>query len=99
MSDQLEISKRLRAMASGLITLAEELETELNPALSRPIDDLELSVRSYHVIRDLGAKTVADLIEFTPAALLRQRNCGRKSLKEIELVLAEIGLQLKDSGQ
>jgi DNA-directed RNA polymerase alpha subunit len=64
---------------------------------SRLITRLKLSVRSDNSLRNYGIKTVGELCEKTEADLLRYKNFGRKSLKEIKELLAEMGLSLKNS--
>lgn len=62
--------------------------------LSKSIDELELSIRSVNCLRSANIKTVADLVQRTEQDLLKIKNFGRKSLNEIEDILAEMGLQL-----
>lgn len=60
-----------------------------------PIADLDLSVRAYHCLhRNAGILTVGDLVHRTEQDLLRLKNLGRKTLKEIRLSLADRGLAL-----
>ena len=64
--------------------------------LDQKIDDLEVSVRVYNCLKSLlgtNAK-LRDLVSVTPEELLREPNFGKKSLKELEEALAEIGLAL-----
>lgn len=64
--------------------------------LDQKIDDLELSVRACNCLKNLlgGQARVRDLVSITPEELLREPNFGKKSLKELEEVLAEMGLAL-----
>jgi DNA-directed RNA polymerase alpha subunit len=64
--------------------------------LMRSVDALELCTRSANSIENarMGIRTVYDLVQKTPKDLLRVRNFGRKSLQEIEGVLASMGLRL-----
>ena len=51
------------------------------------IDELEVSVRLYNVLRSLGLTVLGELSSFTPADILRVKNCGKKTLHELmELV-------------
>lgn len=59
-------------------------EEEVDPLLSRPIRDLELSVRSENCLLRAGIRTIGDLIQYTREDLLKIRNLGKISLKEIE---------------
>lgn len=64
--------------------------------LMRSVDALELSTRSANGIENMrmGIRTVYDLVQKTPKELLRGKNFGKKSLLEIEGVLASMGLRL-----
>lgn len=63
----------------------------------KPAAELELSVRSSNCLKNANIQTIGDLCNKTEADLLKSRNFGRKSLKEIKEVLAEMGLSLKGS--
>ncbi len=62
--------------------------------LSRPVSELELSVRSRRCLQRLNVQTLGDLIQKTEAELLATRNFGQTSLEEIKSRLAELGLSL-----
>ena len=66
--------------------------------LQEDIDALELSVRSYHCLQDMGIQTLGQLTGVTEKQLLRTRNLGKKSLKEIKEHLARFDLHLKEQG-
>lgn len=59
-----------------------------------PVEDLELSVRTANCLQNLGVRTVGELIMFTEEELLKTKNFGRKSLKEINELLADMGLRI-----
>ncbi|GIX22346.1 MAG: DNA-directed RNA polymerase subunit alpha [Gammaproteobacteria bacterium] len=67
---------------------------EIDPILLRPIDDLELTVRSANCLKAENIYYVGDLIQKTEVELLRTPNLGKKSLTEIKDVLANHGLSL-----
>ena len=69
-------------------------EEEVDPLLSRPIRDLELSVRSENCLLRAGIRTIGDLIQYTREDLLKIRNLGKISLKEIEEKLGAFDLTL-----
>lgn len=69
-------------------------EQELEHKLSTPITELELSVRAANCINAAGIKSICDLVQKTEAEMLKYRNFGKKSLTEIKLKLAEMGLSL-----
>lgn len=73
----------------------EQPETpEIDPILLRPVDDLELTVRSANCLKVENIFYIGDLIQRTEAELLRTPNLGRKSLNEIKEVLAARNLTL-----
>jgi DNA-directed RNA polymerase subunit alpha len=71
-----------------------ETEAEIDPVLLRPVDDLELTVRSANCLKAEGIYYVGDLIQRTEVELLKTPNLGKKSLTEIKDVLASRGLSL-----
>lgn len=70
-----------------------ETETEnKNSKMEKTIEDLDLSVRSYNCLRRAGINTVADLIAKSEEDMMKVRNLGRKSLKEIKEKLEQLNL-------
>ena len=67
---------------------------EIDPILLRPVDDLELTVRSANCLKAESIYYVGDLIQRTEVELLKTPNLGKKSLTEIKDVLASNGLSL-----
>jgi len=65
-----------------------------NENLFRSVDELELSVRSANCLQNANIKTIGDLVQKTEGEMLKTKNFGRKSLKEIKEILAEMGLSL-----
>ncbi|MGN7724466.1 DNA-directed RNA polymerase subunit alpha [Luteimonas sp. 22616] len=68
--------------------------TGVDPILLRPIDDLELTVRSANCLKAESIYYIGDLIQKTEVELLKTPNLGKKSLTEIKEVLAQRGLSL-----
>jgi DNA-directed RNA polymerase subunit alpha len=66
----------------------------VDPVLLRPIDDLELTVRSANCLKAENIYYIGDLIQRTEVELLKTPNLGKKSLTEIKEVLAQRGLSL-----
>lgn len=66
----------------------------VDPVLLRPIDDLELTVRSANCLKAESIYYIGDLIQKTEVELLKTPNLGKKSLTEIKEVLAQRGLAL-----
>jgi DNA-directed RNA polymerase subunit alpha len=67
---------------------------QVDPVLLRPVDDLELTVRSANCLKAENIYYIGDLIQRTETELLKTPNLGRKSLNEIKEVLASRGLSL-----
>lgn len=67
---------------------------QIDPVLMRPVDDLELTVRSANCLKAENIYYIGDLIQRTENELLKTPNLGRKSLNEIKEVLAARGLTL-----
>lgn len=72
----------------------DEVEPEIDPILVRPVDDLELTVRSANCLKAEKIYYIGDLIQRTEVELLRTPNLGKKSLTEIKDVLGTHGLSL-----
>ncbi|MBI4733237.1 MAG: DNA-directed RNA polymerase subunit alpha [Rubrobacteridae bacterium] len=69
---------------------------ERDRMLDAPIEDLELSVRSYNCLKREGVNTVQQLIEQSEQDLMKVRNFGAKSIEEVKEKLVSLGLSLKD---
>ena len=79
----------------GLPAQVEEKKaSQIDPVLLRPVDDLELTVRSANCLKAENIYYIGDLIQRTETELLKTPNLGRKSLNEIKEVLASRGLTL-----
>ena len=74
--------------------VVEEKEDAVDPILIRPVDDLELTVRSANCLKAENIYYIGDLIQRTEVELLKTPNLGKKSLTEIKDVLASRGLAL-----
>jgi DNA-directed RNA polymerase subunit alpha len=77
------------------LQLGPEPEEGVRADLMMPIEDMELSVRSYNCLKRAGVMTVGDLIEKNEDDLMAIRNFGQKSIEEVKQKLAEMGLSLK----
>jgi len=75
----------------------ETIDMEDSPILDKKVEELELTVRSYHCLMRAEIKTVRDLINKTEAEIMKVRNLGNKSLVEIKNKLQELGLSLKNN--
>ncbi|WP_457576734.1 DNA-directed RNA polymerase subunit alpha [Desulfomarina sp.] len=72
---------------------SREVEPD-NPYLDKPVEDLELSVRSANCLKNADIHFIGDLAQKTDQEMLKTKNFGRKSLNEIKALLAEMDLTL-----
>ena len=89
--EQLSVFADLKGMPA---LIEEKKATQIDPVLLRPVDDLELTVRSANCLKAENIYYIGDLIQRTETELLKTPNLGRKSLNEIKEVLASRGLTL-----
>jgi len=96
-------AKILKDQVQIFINFDEEVEPEevheektepLNENLYRTVDELELSVRSANCLQNANIRYIGELVQKTEAEMLKTKNFGRKSLKEIKEILADMGLSL-----
>lgn len=80
--------------AEESVEMAANNEPEIDPILLRPVDDLELTVRSANCLKAESIYYIGDLIQRTEVELLKTPNLGKKSLTEIKEVLVSRGLSL-----
>ncbi|MCW5588906.1 MAG: DNA-directed RNA polymerase subunit alpha [Legionellales bacterium] len=81
-------------LESNVEQTAESKEQEIDPILLRPVDDLELTVRSANCLKAENIYYIGDLVQRSEVELLKTPNLGKKSLTEIKDVLASKGLSL-----
>jgi DNA-directed RNA polymerase subunit alpha len=74
--------------------VVDEAQDRMVENLSRPVDELELSVRSANCLKNSNIRYIYELVEKTEAEMLKTKNFGRKSLNEIKEILAGMGLSL-----
>ena len=91
LSDQLSVFGDFTHRDRGA---AKPVASGVDPVLLRPIDDLELTVRSANCLKAESIYYIGDLIQKTEVELLKTPNLGKKSLTEIKEVLAQRGLSL-----
>ena len=91
--DQLSVFVDLKEGTSAESPM-REAEPPIDPILVRPVDDLELTVRSANCLKAENIFLIGDLIQRTEVELLKTPNLGKKSLTEIKDVLATRGLSL-----
>jgi DNA-directed RNA polymerase subunit alpha len=89
--EQLTVFADLKGLPA---TVEEKKASQIDPVLLRPVDDLELTVRSANCLKAENIYYIGDLIQRSETELLKTPNLGRKSLNEIKEVLASRGLTL-----
>jgi len=89
--------RELNVDAEGIDIGPSPSDAALAADLALPIEDLNLTVRSYNCLKREGIHTVGELVARSEADLLDIRNFGQKSIEEVKTKLAEMGLSLKDS--
>ncbi|MFN0251334.1 MAG: DNA-directed RNA polymerase subunit alpha [Kofleriaceae bacterium] len=94
LKEQLNLFINFEEMAEPVEAPRDEAAEKLNENLWRTVDELELSVRSANCLQNANIKYIGELVQKTESEMLKTKNFGRKSLKEIKELLAEMGLQL-----
>jgi DNA-directed RNA polymerase subunit alpha len=92
MTGHLELFVDLSEAARNTQVMIEKEESKKGKVLEMPIEDLELSVRSYNCLKRAGISTVEDLANRTEADMMKVRNLGRKSFEEVTNKLHSLGL-------
>ena len=72
----------------------DEKKLKMITNLSKSVEELELSVRSYNCLKNANIQTISELVQKGDGEMLKTRNFGRKSLNEIKEILEEMGLHL-----
>lgn len=91
------LAERLNSNAEGIELSELPQDTEVEKLLAKPIDELEFSVRSFNCLKRQQINTVGELAECNETDLLDIRNFGNKSIIEVKVKLAKLGLRLKDA--
>ena len=91
------LARELNTAAEGIEIGPAPVDAVLSSELSIPVEDLDLSVRSYNCLKREGINTVSELVALSETQLMNIRNFGQKSVDEVRDKLIEMGLSLKDS--
>jgi DNA-directed RNA polymerase subunit alpha len=92
--EQLAFFAQIDVNPNDIVIAQAPRQTPFDPILLRPVDELELTVRSANCLKAENIYYIGDLIQRTETELLKTPNLGRKSLNEIKEVLASRGLTL-----
>lgn len=95
MTGHLELFIDLSETAKNTQVMIEKEETQKEKVLEMPIEELELSVRSYNCLKRASISTVEDLTNKTQDEMMKVRNLGKKSLDEVTNKLIALGLNFK----
>src|SRR5690606_2833045 len=91
------LARELNVEAEGIEIGPSPTDAALAADLALPIEELNLTIRSYNCLKREGIHQVGELVARSEADLLDIRNFGAKSINEVKEKLAELGLSLKDS--
>ncbi|MFT4186165.1 MAG: DNA-directed RNA polymerase subunit alpha [Micrococcaceae bacterium] len=91
------LARELNPEAEGIEIGPSPTDVALAQDLAVPIEDMDLTVRSYNCLKREGIHTVGELVARSEADLMEIRNFGSKSIVEVKAKLNEMGLALKDS--
>ena len=91
------LARELNANAEGIEMGPSVMDAALAADLALPIEDLDLTVRSYNCLKREGIHTVGELVNRSEADLMDIRNFGSKSIDEVKAKLVSMGMSLKDS--
>ena len=92
MVGHLELFIDLSETARNTQVMVEKEESKKEKVLEMPIEELELSVRSYNCLKRAGIATVEDLANKSQEDMMKVRNLGKKSLDEVTNKLIALGL-------
>ena len=92
-----QVLESLNEQISEKEFMTQEKEKVNNAILELKLEELGLAIRPYNCLKRANINTVGDLVQKTEEEMMKIRNLGRKSLKEVVKVLHEKGLSLKDS--
>jgi DNA-directed RNA polymerase subunit alpha len=99
LTEHLALFVDLSESAKNTQIMVEKEEDKKEKVLEMPIEELELSVRSFNCLKRSGISTVGDLTNKTEADMMKVKNLGKKSLDEVIAKLSELGLSLTEEDQ
>jgi len=91
------LARELNLDAEGIDIGPSPIDEQLAQDLAMPVEELNLTVRSYNCLKREGIHTVGELVTRSEQDLMDIRNFGAKSIDEVKAKLVEMGLSLKDS--
>ncbi len=94
--EHFDILTKINKIADMTGLLADKEEDPIQKTLETPIEELDLSVRAYNCLKRAGHHTLQDLTSLTESEMMKIRNLGKKSLKEVMDKIKEMGLKFRD---
>lgn len=94
--EHFKLFEEVSEIARNVDVIAEKVEDEPNQFEDMTIEELELSVRSFNCLKRAGIQTVLELTQKTEEEMMKVRNLGKKSLKEVKEKLLFYGLSFRD---
>lgn len=99
MQEHLSLFVNLTDAATNIEVMIEKPEDQTELNLEKAIDELELSVRSFNCLKRAQINTVGDLTQKSEEDMMKIRNLGKKSLDEVRIKLAELGLGFRETDE
>lgn len=87
---------KLQELTRDINIIKEEVEKPVDDVGDKAIEELDLSVRSYNCLKRAGIQTIRELVQRSEEEMMKVRNLGKKSLKEIKDKLQAMGLSFRD---
>ncbi len=94
--EHFEIITKINKIADMTGLLVDKEEDPIQKTLETPIEELDLSVRAYNCLKRAGHHTLQDLTSLTESEMMKIRNLGKKSLKEVMDKIKDMGLKFRD---
>ena len=94
--EHFDILTKLNKIADMTGLLADKEEDPIQKTLETPIEELDLSVRAYNCLKRAGHHTLQDLTSLSESEIMKIRNLGKKSLKEVIDKIKDMGLKFRD---
>lgn len=93
--EHFEVLTNLNAIADVTGLLVDKEENPITKTLETPVEELDLSVRAYNCLKRAGLHTLQDLTNMTESEMMKIRNLGKKSLKEVIEKIKDMGLEFR----
>lgn len=94
--EHFEMLTKLNKIADLTGLLSDKEEDPIQKTLETPIEELDLSVRAYNCLKRAGKHTLSDLTAMSETEIMKIRNLGKKSLKEVLDKVKDMGLRFRD---